>query len=149
MEMSEQSRAAITSALKEALCRYVSGGEESVVTDIHLQPNSESGELVIYDDDDKVLARTIVNEWVEYDSDDFYAVVEPILRTELEALKATGLLEKLSLMKPYSFVLVDEEKETVAELLLVDDEETLLLNDELLKGLDEELDSFLKELLEK
>lgn len=35
MEMSEQSRAAITSALKEALCRYVSGGEESVVTDIH------------------------------------------------------------------------------------------------------------------
>ena len=149
MEMSEQSRAAITSALKEALCRYVSGGEESVVTDIHLQPNSESGELVIYDDDDKVLARTIVNEWGEYDSDDFYAVVEPILRTELEALKATGLLEKLSLMKPYSFVLVDEEKETVAELLLVDDEETLLLNDELLKGLDEELDAFLKDLLER
>ena len=149
MEMSEQSRAAITSALKEALCRYVSGGEESVVTDIHLQPNSESGELVIYDDDDKVLARTIVNEWVEYDRDDFYAVFEPILRTELEALKATGLLEKLSLMKPYSFVLVDEEKETVAELLLVDDEETLLLNDELLKGLDEELDAFLKDLLER
>lgn len=104
---------------------------------------------MIYDDDDKVLARTIVNEWVEYDSDDFYAVVEPILRTELEALKATGLLEKLSLMKPYSFVLVDEEKETVAELLLVDDEETLLLNDELLKGLDEELDAFLKDLLER
>ena len=143
MEMSEQSRVAITSALKEALCRYVSGGEESVVTDIHLQPNSESGELVIYDDDDKVLARTIINEWVEYDSDDFYAVVEPILRAELEALKATGLLEKLSLMKPYSFVLVDEEKETVAELLLVVDEEILLLNDELLKGLDEELDAFL------
>lgn len=149
MEMSEQSRVAITSALKEALCRYVSGGEESVVTDIHLQPNSESGEMVIYDDDDKVLARTIINEWVEYDSDDFYAVVEPILRAELEALKATGLLEKLSLMKPYSFVLVDEEKETVAELLLVDDEETLLLNDELLKGLDEELDAFLKDLLER
>ncbi|MBM6654763.1 hypothetical protein H6B28_05575 [Bacteroides mediterraneensis] len=149
MEMSEQSRVAITSALKEALCRYVSGGEESVVTDIHLQPNSESGELVIYDDDDKVLARTIINEWVEYDSDDFYAVVEPILRAELEALKATGLLEKLNLMKPYSFVLVDEEKETVAELLLVDDEETLLLNDELLKGLDEELDAFLKDLLER
>lgn len=45
-------------------------------------------------------------------------------------------------MKPYSFVLVDEDRETVAELLLVDDEDTLLLNDELLKGLDEELDAF-------
>jgi hypothetical protein len=43
---------------------------------------------------------------------------------------------------------VDDEKETIAELLLMDDD-TLLVNEELLKGLDEELDSFLKELLEK
>ena len=34
------------------------------------------------------------------------------------------------------------------ELLLVDDD-TMLVNDELLKGLDKELDDFLKELLEK
>ncbi len=52
-------------------------------------------------------------------------------------------------MKPYSFVLVDEDRETVTELLLIDEEDTLLLNDELLKGLDEELDAFLKDLLEK
>lgn len=63
-------------------------------------------------------------------------------------MKDGGDFDKLTILKPYSFVLVDEEKETVAELLLVDDD-TLLVNDELLKGLDEELDSFLKELLEK
>ena len=45
-------------------------------------------------------------------------------------------------------VLIDEEKETVAELLLIDDDETLFINDELLKGLDEELNLFLKNLLE-
>ena len=55
----------------------------------------------------------------------------------------------MSLLKPYSFVLVDEEKETVSELLIVDEEDTLLLSEDLLKGLDEELDAFLKELLEK
>lgn len=147
--MSEQSRASIVSALKTALCRYTSEGDETVVTDIHLQPNSESGELIIFDDDDQELSRTIINEWVEYESDDFYTVVEPILRAEVEALKESGKLEKLGLMKPYSFVLVDEDKETVAELLLVDEDETLLLNDELLKGLDEELDAFLKDLLER
>lgn len=147
--MSEQSRASIVSALKTALCRYASEGDETVVTDIHLQPNSESGELIIFDDDDQELSRTIINEWVEYESDDFYTVVEPILRAEVEALKESGKLEKLCLMKPYSFVLVDEDKETVAELLLVDEDETLLLNDELLKGLDEELDAFLKDLLER
>ena len=149
MKMSEQSRASIVSALKTALCRYTSEGDETVVTDIHLQPNSESGELIIFDDDDQELSRTIINEWVEYESDDFYTVVEPILRAEVEALKESGKLEKLCLMKPYSFVLVDEDKETVAELLLVDEYDTLLLNDELLKGLDEELDAFLKDLLER
>lgn len=149
MKMSEQSRASIVSALKTALCRYTSEGDETVVTDIHLQPNSESGELIIFDDDDQELSRTIINEWVEYESDDFYTVVEPILRAEVEALKESGKLEKLCLMKPYSFVLVDEGKETVAELLLVDEDDTLLLNDELLKGLDEELDAFLKDLLER
>ena len=145
MKMSEQSRASIVSALKTALCRYTSEGDETVVTDIHLQP----GELIIFDDDDQELSRTIINEWVEYESDDFYTVVEPILRAEVEALKESGKLEKLCLMKPYSFVLVDEDKETVAELLLVDEDDTLLLNDELLKGLDEELDAFLKDLLER
>lgn len=149
MKMSEQSRASIVSALKTAICRYASEGDETVVTDIHLQPNSESGELIIFDDDDQELSRTIINEWVEYESDDFYTVVEPILRAEVEALKESGKLEKLCLMKPYSFVLIDEDKETVAELLLVDEDETLLLNDELLKGLDEELDAFLKDLLER
>lgn len=52
---------------------------------------------------------------------------------------------RVSILKP---VLVDEDKETVTELLLVDDD-TMLVNDELLKGLDKELDDFLKELLEK
>ena len=37
---------------------------------------------------------------------------------------------------------------TEMSMLLMDDD-TLLVNEELLKGLDEELDSFLKELLEK
>lgn len=51
-------------------------------------------------------------------------------------------------MEPYSFTLIDDDKETTSELLLVDSE-TLIVNDELLKGLDEELDAFLKDLLEK
>ena len=63
-------------------------------------------------------------------------------------MKNGGDFDKLAILKPYSLVLVDDEKETIAELLLMDDD-TLLVNEELLKGLDEELDSFLKELLEK
>jgi hypothetical protein len=105
--------------------------------------------LVIYNDDDEELARTILEEWVEYADDDFYAQVEHLLRTELNALKSQGALDKLCIMRPFSFVLVDDEKETVTDLLLMDDDDTLLLNEDLLKGLDEELDDFLKKLLEE
>ncbi len=149
MNLSEQSRASIASTLKDALACYVANGDRSVVTDIHLQPKQDSGELIVCDDDDKELSRTIINEWVAYDDDDFYAQAEPVLRAEVATLKDGGVLENLCLTKPYSFVLVDEEKETVSELLLLDENETLLLNEELLKGLDQELDEFLKELLDK
>lgn len=149
MKLSAQSHASITSSLREAIERYRKVGENTVITDIHLQPKQDSGELVIFNDDDEELSRTIVEEWIDYGEDDFYEKAETVLRGELSALNGKGELECLNIMKPYSFVLVDEEKETVAELLLLDDEDTLLLNEELLKGLDEELDAFLKDLLEK
>jgi len=41
---------------------------------------------------------------------------------------------------------VDDDRETVAELMLFDEDNTLL-SQSLMQGLDEELDSFLKDLL--
>lgn len=149
MKLSVQSHASIVSSLQEAMDKYIADGEKTVVTDIHLQPKQDSGELIIFDDDDEELSRTIIEEWVEYDGDDFYTITERIFRGELAALKEKGKLDHLCIMKPYSFVLVDEDKETVSELLLMDDDDTLLLSDDLLRGLDEELDAFLKDLLEK
>ena len=90
----------------------------------------------------------MIEEWTSYDSDDFLEKAESALRNTLSQMKEAGAFDKVTILKPYSFVLVDEEKETVAELLLMDDD-TLLVNDQLLKGLDKELDDFLKDLLEK
>ena len=149
MNISEQSHSAITSTLKDELERYKASDDKSIVTDIHLQPKQDSGELIVFNDDDEELSRTIIDEWVEYNDDDFYKEAGNILKGALNAIKDEGELDHLCLMKPYSFVLVDDDKETVSELLLVDDEDTMLLDDELLKGLDEELDAFLKDLLEK
>ena len=107
-----------------------------------------SGQLTIYNDDDEELANVMIEEWATYDGDDFMENVEPNLKSILCRMKDAGDFDKVTILKPYSFVLVDEDKETVAELLLIDDD-TLLVDDELLKGLDKELDEFLKNLLEK
>ncbi len=63
-------------------------------------------------------------------------------------MKDANDFDKLQIIKPYSFTLIDEDKETLAELLLMDDD-TLIVTDELLKGLDEELNDFLKDLLSR
>ena len=149
MNLGMQSQTEILKALKEALGKLpLEGGQMTLVSDIHLQPCMDSGELVIFDDDDHELARNTVTEWTDCIPEDFYTQAESQLRVMLKVVEKDGSLDNLPLMKPYSFVLVDDEHETVAELLLIDDE-TVILDDGLLKGLDEELDAFLKELLEE
>lgn len=149
MKLNAQSHSSMLSAIKKALRRYVSNETKNLVTDIHLLPNQETGELVIFNDDEEILAQAVVQDWVDYKGNDFYRGVETLLRNELAQLREDGLFDTLNLVRPYSLVLVDDDKETVAELLLIDDDETLFVNDELLKGLDEELNAFLKDLLEK
>lgn len=148
MKLSQSALSLLQDTIKQAIGKYSCGCEQTVVTDIHLQASQSSGELSIFDDDDDELANTTIEEWMTYDSDDFYENVERTLSTLLCNMKNEGAFDKLTIMKPFSFVLVDEDKETVNELLLMDDD-TLLVNEELLKGLDEELDTFLKNLLEK
>lgn len=150
MKFSAQSKASVISCVKEAISRYLGGSEENqLVTDIHLQPRQDSGELVIYDDDDSELSRTIVEDWVDYDDDDFDTEVERILRNVLNEMKSGGAFDNLNIMKPYSFVYVDDEKEGISELLVMDENDTVVIDEELMKGLDEDLDKFLNDLMKK
>lgn len=147
MKLDQASLSLLENTIKKAVSRYNCVHEQAIVTDIHLQVNPNIGELFIYNDDDEVLANTTIEEWGTYDGNDFNKDIERILSGLLNDMKNAGDFDKMTLLKPFSFVLVDEDKETLAELLLIDDD-TLFVNEELLKGLDEELDEFLKKLLE-
>ena len=52
----------------------------------------------------------------------------------------------MSILKPFSFVLEDEEKESLEELYLVDDE-VVIIDPDLMAGLDEDLNDFMENLL--
>ena len=147
MKLSTSSHTLVVSCIQKALDKYVSGNAQ-VITDIHMQADMESGQLVISDDDDAVLAEQQIPEWESANPENFYTDVEIALKRVLNQLREEGALENVKILKPYSFVLEDSTKETVAELMLMDDDGTMFLNDELLKGLDEELNTFLKDLLE-
>ena len=148
MSLNSLSLVSVKTVLEKALERFVVDGNNTVITDIYLQPKQDSGELVLLNDDDDVLASAVVEGWIDL-GDDFYPAVERVLRDVLKEMQDAASFDRLCLLKPYSFVLVDADKETIADLLLVDDQETLLLHDGmLLEGLDDELDAFLKELLD-
>ena len=63
MKLSQQSLSIIESAIQKAVAKYVCSCEQTVVTDIHLQPDQASGQLNIYMQQAKSqstrLARTI------------------------------------------------------------------------------------------
>jgi hypothetical protein len=138
----------IASVILDALKKYASMERRSVVTDIYLQPNMQTGELSVFDDDDELLSSVVINEWNNSNPEEFQTRCELALKKVLNQLFSEGEFSSLPIMEPYSFVMVDSEKETLSELMIVDEEETLFLNDELLKGLDDELNAFLKDLLE-
>lgn len=137
-------------ALHEALCKVsdlYSGEEDQLLsTDFYFMPSSE-GYLSIFNDNDEEIAQACVPEWKEL-HENFYEEVENDLREAISAANGDGELERLAVWMPYSFVLVDGERESIAELLLVD-EDTLLVTDSLLEGLDDDLNAFIENLLKE
>ena len=145
MRLSESSFQQIKALINDALKEFHRPQEQAVVTDIHIMPIRETGEVPVSDDDHD-LASTRLSDLVEIPEEDFYQVMEKSLRRILRDIDEIDPLENLAIWKPFSFVLVDDEGETVAELMLFDEDNTLLTQG-LMQGLDEELDTFLKDLL--
>lgn len=145
MRLSESSFQGIKTLIVDALKEFQRPQEQSVVTDIHIMPIRETGEVTV-SDDDRDLVTTQLSDLADIPEDIFYEVMEKALRRILKDIDEVQPLESLAIWKPFSFVLVDDDRETVAELMLFDDDNTLL-SQSLMQGLDEELDTFLKDLL--
>lgn len=145
MKVEEKTLQQIERAIRKTADKFPKDKDAELLTDIHLRVNQESGELVSYDDDDHEITRCVIDEWIENKDDDFYEQVTSILRTSLENNK--DIADEMSILKPYSFVLEDEEKETLAELRVVDDD-TVIIDTALMAGLDEDLNDFFNKLMQ-
>ncbi len=148
MHLSATSIESINKLIKETVKNIERNLDESLVTDIYLYPNPKTGVISAMDDEDNILSSVDIEEWSESaDDDEFYEKASKDLSELLTAANEDKRFENLRIIKPYSFILVDEDGEVVKDLLLVDDD-LLIVNDELLRGLDQELDDFLAHLLE-
>ena len=133
MTETEQTQQQIERFLKKITQKFTASDCDMPMTDIHLRVSQDSGDLMAFDDSDEEITRCVISQWIDNKSDNFYQEVSLLLRSELNRVK--DQIENMSIMKPYSFILEDED--------------IVIINDDLMHGLDSDLDNFLKDLLSK
>ena len=146
MGYTEQTQQQIERFLRKVAQKFTAKESDMPMTDIHLRASQDSGDLMAFDDDDNEISRCVISTWTENKSDNFYQEIAYTLRSELNRMKDT--IDNLSIMKPFSFILEDDEKNNIAELYLVDDD-LVMIGGNLMQGLDEELDNFLQNILKQ
>lgn len=144
MNISEQTFQQIDRAIRKIADKYPATMEATLMTDIHIRVTQETGEMVAYNDDDVEINRCVVEQWINNADDNFYEKIASVIRKCLD--KQKDMIEQMSILKPFSFVLENDDKESVEELYLVDDE-TVIIDPDLMEGLGEDLDAFLEKLL--
>ena len=147
MKISNQTATQINQILDELIKRYSPGTDPCSMTDLSFQVNQETGYLIVLDYRyDEIVGMTI-DEWIDNQEEDFDDYVAQVLRKMI--LKRITELEALSIVKPYSFLLVDGNNETVTELYLVDEDEVVFEKQELMAGLEKDLDDFINRLMKE
>jgi len=146
MKINEQAKQQIERAIKKIAQKFPSDDNPSIITDIHLLVYQDSGEILALDDNDNEITRCVIEQWIDNTDDDFYEEITSILRNELQALN--GIVNMMGILKPFSFVLEDDEREHIAELYVSDDD-TVIIDSDLMENMDSDLDSFLDNLLKK
>jgi hypothetical protein len=137
-------------AFKKALEQLRDTETRAATVDLFLQANIENGVFSVLDDEDRELVSVQIPEWQEkfetLDEDAELKALEELLRDIVHKANDAALFDNLNILKPFSILLVDEEMETLSELLLIDDEQ-YKLDDHFIQKMDQDLDAFYKKLM--
>ena len=146
MKATEQTQQQIERFVKKIAQKFPQSQEASQLTDIHIRVTQESGEMMAFDDDKNEITRCVVEQWIDNKDEDFYDQVLLILRNQFKRLRT--IIDDFGILKPYSLVLENDDKESMGELYLADDD-TVIVSGDLMEGLDKELDDFFNDLMKK
>lgn len=144
MKATEQTTAQIERVIRKIAQKFSDKEEIPTLTDIHLRVSQESGELRAYDDDDNEITRCVVEAWINCTDEQFFEHVTGVCRSVLQAHRQT--VDTIPVLKPYHWVLEDEDSDDMAELYVADDD-TVIVGVDLMKDLDKELDKFFENLM--
>ncbi len=131
-----------------AIDKMIKNVKGNFISDIYVQADQESGEVQIYDEEENLIEKTVIFDWVNNTEEEaaFNQRVAEAIRTVLTTLVSKEMFDNPRFIKPLSVSLTDDDFVVIEELLFIDDE-NLRVDDPLLKDLDADLDDFLSKIL--
>lgn len=128
------------------------GYQGNSLTDLFVQMDCDSGEIVIFDDESNKVTSAFISAWEERGNSDLSN--DEAMTRNLKALKhAVSDLNKedafaeLDVFKPFSVSLTDEDSTIIEELLIIEDDSIVFLEDDFLEKLEKDFDDFVANLL--
>jgi hypothetical protein len=136
---------AIRFFLERAIDKISGSYSDEEITDFYIHFDSETNELTMVDDNDVRLSKaTLVSEDEDGDMDSMKKQIRDSLRSSLSEMNKSKIFDGFNIFRPFSFVYEDDD--TMDDLLIVDDS-NIIIGEELMKDLDEDLDSFFEKLM--
>ena len=111
--------------------------------------DDDEASLIIYDDADTVLLTAPLDGWDEWKASvesDICLTFVNLLTETVNAPELYELFDDFDYDSPFSLMLVDENMELIAELLVID-HENIVLGDDFWEKMDKELDEFYENLM--
>ena len=137
----------IKSTFVEAIDTLSKDYQGSSLTDVFITVDKESGEVAFYDDEENKVAEIVIFDWVDKVEELSDDKVISILREVTEDLDKEEMFSSLDLYKPFSVNYADDNLEVIEELLLINEDSTIKLDNDLMEKFDREFDDFLNKLL--
>lgn len=144
--MTEKTKHQILRFLDKVAEKFPDIEDPSILTDIHVRVNQETGDIFAFDDDDKEITRCVIEEWMNNSASPqhFYNKVVTELRSVIDEKQPL-----LGILIPYNYVLESEAGEHIEELYIVDDTDTTIIGTPFMQDLDKDLDDFIVKLLKE
>ncbi|WP_221411537.1 hypothetical protein [Dysgonomonas sp. 216] len=136
----------IKDVLSDAINSLINNYQGSSLTDIFLIVDEECGELSVFDDEQNLLSKSIIEEWEQFD-DEHPINYSKALREVVVEMDDNGYFNSLEVYTPFSINFSDEDFIVLDELLTIEDDSIIRIESDFMKRMDKEFDEFLDQLL--
>ena len=80
MKATEQTIKQVERTIGKIADKFPHVEEPTILTDIHLRANQETGELVAFDDEDKEITRAVIEQWIGNTDESFYSDITTVIK---------------------------------------------------------------------